>query len=152
MKIIVKILIILVFLVSLQLHAETVSEYDTEKLFAEKKAIIKETLHLTEKESAIFWPIYNDYEKIQIKSFNKRTAHFKGYLQKRNNLSDKQARKLINEYLKLDEEALKYKRKYFKKYNEKLPAKKVYQLFQLEEVMEAGFFSEIAKELPLLDN
>jgi hypothetical protein len=39
--------------------AETVPEIDVETLFAKKKVLVKEALQLTEKEGAVFWPLYN---------------------------------------------------------------------------------------------
>jgi len=50
-----------IFLIPATLYAETVTEIDVAKLFAEKKALVKEGMQLTEKESAVFWPLYDDY-------------------------------------------------------------------------------------------
>ena len=63
MKKYVSILIILILLIPATLLAETLPEDVVEILFAEKKAAIKDSLQLTEKQSAVFWPLYDDYEK-----------------------------------------------------------------------------------------
>ena len=148
MKTILKILIILIFLIPATLYAETVTEIDVAKLFAEKKALVKEAMQLTEKESAVFWPLYDDYEKIDINIFKKRSEHFKKYIHERENLSDKKAESMMHEYLQLEAEALSSKRAMVKKFSNKLPPKKVYQYFVLVELLEAGFFSQIAENLP----
>ena len=148
MKTIAKILIILMLLIPAALIAETNPEIDVEKLFAEKKAFIKEAMQLTEKESAVFWPLYDDYEKFDIGIFKKREAHLRKYMQEHKNLSDKKAEELMNEYLQIEAEALRSKRTLVKKLGEKLPPKRVYQYFVLEELLEAGFFAQIAENLP----
>ena len=54
----------------------------------------------------------------------------------------------MNEYLQIEAEALRFKRALVKKLGEKLPPKRVYQYFVLEELLEAGFFAQIAETLP----
>jgi hypothetical protein len=148
MKTIAKILIILMLIVPAQIPAETFSEIDVEKLFAEKKALIKQAMQLTEKERAVFWPLYDDYEKIDINIFKKRSEHIRRYIHERKSLSDKKAESMMNEYLQIEAEALSSKRAMVKNFSNKLPSKRVYQYFVLEELLEAGFFSQIAENLP----
>ena len=57
-------------------------------------------------------------------------------MQEHINLSDKKAK------------AMNSKRSLVKKFSEILPPKRVYQLFVLEELLEAGFFGQIAENLP----
>ena len=149
MKTTMKMLIVFILLAATPLLAETIPEIDTEKLFAEKRALIEDAMQFSDKESAVFWPLYYEYEKNEKNIFKKRVAHLRKYLKKRETLSDKQAKSLMNEYLDLEAEALKYKREFVQKLNEKLPPKRGYKLFQLEEIIEAGFFCEIADNLPL---
>ena len=148
MKIIAKILIFLMLMAPAPLFAETVPDINVENLFAQKKALVKEAMQLTEKESAVFWPLYDDYEKIDIKIFKKRSEHIRRYIQERKSLSDKKAESMMNEYLQIEAEALSSKRAMVKNFSNKLPPKKVYQYFVLEELLEAGFFSQIAENLP----
>ncbi len=148
MKIKAKILIVLILLAPTLLFAETLPEIDVEALFAKKKALVKEALQLTQKEGAVFWPLYDDYEKIDIDLFKKREAHFKKYMLEHKSLSDEKADAMMNEYLQIEAEALRSKHTMVKKFREKLPAKRVYQYFVLEELLEAGFFSQIAENLP----
>jgi hypothetical protein len=151
MKTKAKILIILILLASAPLFAETVPKIDVEAVFAEKKVLIKEAMQLTEKESAVFWPLYDDYEKIDIKIFKKRSEHIRRYINEHKSLSDKVAESLMSEYLQIEAEALSSKRAMVKNFSGKLPAKKVYQYFVLEELLEAGFFSQIAENLPEIE-
>ena len=54
MKTILKILILSIFVIPTPLSAGTYPEIDVEKLFAKKKELIKESMQLSEKESAVF--------------------------------------------------------------------------------------------------
>lgn len=126
MKTIAKILIFLMLLVPAPQFAETVPEIDVAKLFVAKKALVKEAMQLTEKESAAFWPMYDDYEKIDIKIFKKRSEHIRRYIHERKSLSDKKAESMMNEYLQIEAEALSSKRAMVKIFSNKLPSKKKY--------------------------
>ena len=102
MKTLTKILTMLIFLLPAPLLAENSPEIDVEKLFAEKKVLVRDSMQLTEKESAVFWPLYDDYEKKKINLFKKRAAHFREYIQEHKNLSDKKAKSMMNDYLQIE--------------------------------------------------
>ena len=131
MKIFAKIAIILTLMVSSPTLAETVPKIDVEELFARKKALVKDSMQLTEKESAVFWPLYDDYEKIDKKIFKKRSEHIRRYIQERKSLSDKKAESMMNEYLQIEAEALSSKRAMVKNFSDKLPPQKSISVFRV---------------------
>ena len=145
---IAKILIIMILLMPTFASAETIIEKNLDQILSEKRAMVKETMQLTEKESAVFWPLYDEYEKTQVYSFNRWMTLIRKYLQQRENLSDKSAKKMINEMLEIQAEDVEIKRAYVKKFSEKLPYKRVFQYLLIEERVEAGFNSLIAEDLP----
>jgi GTPase involved in cell partitioning and DNA repair len=144
-------LTVLIFLFPPLLHAEGTLEIDMDNFLTAKKALVKETLQLTEKESTVFWALYDAYVKAQIKIFNRHTALIREHKKKSENLSDKEAEVLINKYLELQADDLKLKQAYVKKFSKKLPYRRVYQFFDLEDRIEAGFFAVVAEELPLIE-
>ena len=148
MKAIARILLIIVLLLPASLLAETLPEIDVEQLTAKKKAIVKDSMQLTEKESAVFWPLYNDYDKILWTSFKRYKELIKKYMQERENLSEKKAKEMMNELLEIQTDDLKHKRVFVKKFRDKLSHKRVFQYFVLEEQFEAGFFAMVAEGLP----
>jgi hypothetical protein len=99
MKTLVKMLAVLIFLFPPLVHAEDSLDIDMNKFSTAKKALVKETLQLTEKESTVFWPLYDAYEEDQINIFNRYIALIKEHRQKSENLSDKEAEVLINKNL-----------------------------------------------------
>ncbi len=150
MKISTKILIILILLIAPPLPAETFPEINMETFLTEKRELVKEVMQLTDSESAVFWPLYDEYEKIIVESINNHSVLIKEYMREHENLSDKKAKAMINELLELQAEQVKNKRVFIKKFSEKLAPKKVLQYFVLEEIIEAGYLSMIAQELPLI--
>ncbi len=137
-------------LIAASLPAETFYEVNMEKFLTEKRKIVKDAMQLTDSESAVFWPLYDEFEKIIVESINKDSVLIKEYMRELENLSDKKAKAMINELLKLQAEHVKNKRVFIKKFSKKLAPKKVLQYFVLEEIIEAGYLSMIAQELPLI--
>mgnify|MGYP000408633717 CR=1 FL=1 len=151
MKTFARILALLLLLVTVPLPAETSPEIDVEKLFALKKELVKDSMQLTQREAAVFWHLYDEYEKKAIDIFNRRAAHIRKYIQEHKNMSDETAKTMLKNYLQIEADALKSKRALVAKFSKKLPLKTVYQLFVFEEILEAGYFSQIAENLPPLE-
>jgi hypothetical protein len=151
MKTIAKILTMIIFLLPATLPAETYPEIDVEKLFAEKKAAIKDHIPLTEEQSTVFWPLYDEYEKKEISIFIRRVSHIREYMQEHKNLSDEKAKLMMNDFLQIEADSLKLKRALVKRFSEILPSKTVFRFFVFEELLEVGFFSQIAEQLPEIE-
>jgi hypothetical protein len=142
------IFIIVIMLVPLSLFAEPYPEIEVEKVFLEKKAFVKDFMQLTDKESAVFWPLYNDYEKLLITSFKRYQALVREYMQVHKNLSDKKAEEMTATLIDIQADDLEKRQAYVQKFREKLPAKRVFQYFVLEDQIGAGFFAMILENLP----
>ncbi|MBT8372951.1 MAG: hypothetical protein KJO34_18450 [Deltaproteobacteria bacterium] len=151
MKTLVKMLTVLIFLFPPLLHAEDSLDIDMNKFSTAKKALVKETLQLTEKESTVFWPLYDAYVEDQIKIFNRHIALIREHKQKSENLSDKEAEVLIKKYLDLQADDLKLKQAHVKKFSKNLPYRRVYQFFDLEDRIEIAFFAAISEDLPIVE-
>ena len=150
MKPIAKIVIIFALLLPLPFQAESFLETDLDDLMTEKRALVKKTMQLTEKESAGFWPLYDEIENYQKSSIKRTAALIRSYLQERKNMSDKKAKAMVDEVLQIQADDLKFKQKYVRKLRGKLTDKKVFQYLLVEERIDAGFNSLIAQELPEL--
>ena len=148
MKPTARILIILIMLTPLSLLAEPYDEIEVVKVFFEKKMLVKDYLQLSDKESSAFWPLYDEYEKLLITRFERYKALIKTYMQEHENLSDKKAKEMTTTLMDIQADYLKNKHTYIKKFSEKVPPKRVFQYFVLEDQIEAGFFSMILENLP----
>ncbi len=148
MKNIGMLLFMFIFIMPAILAAETNSDKEMDQFLAEKRAIVKETMKLTEKESAVFWPLYDDYVKIQVYGYRQWTALIERYLKERENLSEKNAKEMITKMQDLQAEDVEVKRKYANKFSKILPYKRVFEYFLLEEKIDAGLNAFVAEELP----
>jgi hypothetical protein len=148
MKKLVNLLIGFLLLAPAALAAETSSEIDADRIFAEKKAAIKETIPLTEEQGEFFWRLYDQYEKKEMEIYKRRADHIREYMQNYKNMSDEKAEWLMNDYIQIEADAIDLKRKLVKKFGEKLPSKTVMQFFVFQELLEAGFISHVAEKWP----
>jgi len=118
---------------------------------ANKKALVAVNLGLTDAEAKEFWPVYDRYEK-DLKSVNDRlvqviddyTSHFK-------DLSNDQARKLVDDYLAVEEDRAKVRRTYVGDFAKALPGKKVARFYQIENKMDAVVRYDLAATIPVVE-
>ena len=143
-------LIILACLVSSQLPAAEINEFDLDHFLTEKKALVEVNLPLTEQEKQSFWPLYDDYMKESVKLLERRSLLIGKFKQNQETFTDKQARALIEEYFKIVEDGVKVKKSMFTKLRKKLPEIKVLRFFQLEIKIEAGYSSFLAENIPMM--
>lgn len=148
MKTIAKLLIIALILLPTPLFAQNLPEIDMNQLMINKRTLVKEIMQFNEKESAIFWPIYDEIEAMQVTYFNRYDELLDDYMRERVNLSNKKAKTMTKVLLELQADQLKFKQAIVKKLSRKLPDKRVFQYLVFEERFDAGFFALVAEELP----
>ncbi|MEL6943423.1 MAG: hypothetical protein AAFO82_12205, partial [Bacteroidota bacterium] len=100
-----------------------------ERIKAFRAAVFVEELQLTEKEAADFFPIYSAYDK--------EKEELKQELRKaRRNVelvSDEEAKEQIEIFFQLEEQEIDLKRKYFNRFMEVLPIRKVLRIHKAEQ-------------------
>ena len=106
MKYLAKIILLLILSLPTLLTAENHPDIDLDHLFAEKRKLVKETLQLTEKESAVFWPLYDEYKKNRVYIFNRYSALLKKYMQEREGPSNNIAEERMSELSAIQTEDL----------------------------------------------
>lgn len=140
----IKKLIVLTFLVLVSFNAQAQEKSNKEKIEALKAAFITEKLELTEQESKVFWPLYEDYQKdrkmLRVNNNVKDGRNSKPNFEE---MTDAEVNNFIDRKLKLEEETALLKRSYFNKIKEVLPIKKVAKLIQVEK----EFRHEVLKRL-----
>lgn len=115
----------------------------------DKKAIITETMKFTEKESAAFWPIYNEFEHELEKLSGKRIANIKDFAANYDSLTDKKADELIKTSFGFQNDRLSLNEKYYKKFAEVLTPIVAAKYMQLENQIQLILDLSIAANLPL---
>jgi hypothetical protein len=120
-------------------------------LRASKRGIIKESMQLDEKLAAEFWPLYNQYDAEQTKLGDEKLALIQDYAHEFLTMNDQKADQLANQALKLEDQRLALRRKYYDLMKKVLPTTLVVRFFQLENQIDLIVDLQIASNLPIIE-
>lgn len=109
---------------------------------AQRVAYITTQLKLTPEESQTFWPIYNEYKQT-VDEHRKTRGNHKKKMKDMSELSDKEVDEMLQSRFTHEREAIGIEEKYYGKFKQVLPIKKVAEFYQAER----GFKKELLKSL-----
>ena len=112
-----------------------------DKIEAFKIAFFTEKLQLTPEESKVFWPIFNQFE-------NERDALKDKYdldNQKLELMSDKDVEAAIMQHIEMEEQLVKLRRDYVRRFMEVLSVRKVAMLQRIDREFKLALLEEIKK-------
>lgn len=115
----------------------------------DRRAVIAATLKLTEAESRVFWPIYDQYEQDMKKVTDRRLAMLDQYAAKYDTLTDADADVMLNTRYKIDQDAMALKVKYAKKIQKALPSVKALRYVQVQDRIDNTLAGEMLSMIPL---
>lgn len=122
-----------------------------EKLKADKKLIVSNYMELTEAEAKRFWPVYDDYQK-DLQTLNERLlAMLRSYAAdyRGKSLTDEKAKKLLDEWIALEQDEVKQRKGFVPKVMKALPAKKAARYLQIENEYRLLIRHDLAATVPL---
>jgi hypothetical protein len=122
------------------------------KIEADRKLVVAINMGLTESEAKGFWPIYESYQK-DLGQLNQRIVTLiKGYAADYNagTLTDDKAKKMLDEFLSIEDAEVKLKKSYVTKLSKVLPSKKVARYMQIENKIRAIAKYGLADQIPLV--
>lgn len=122
-----------------------------EKLKADKKLIVSKYMELTESEAKNFWPVYEDYQN-DLQKINERLgALLKSYVAdyRSKSLTDDKAKKLLDEWIALEQDDVKQRTAFIPKVMKALPAKKAARYLQIENEYRVLLKYDLATTVPL---
>lgn len=125
-------------------------EVERAALKTEKKALVAQAMEFTDEESKVFWPLYNEYNEKQYVVNTKVYNTIVDYAENFDTLTDEKALELWNSTMQQNDELLKLKKTYFKKFQKILPGKKVVRYFQVENKVWTLINAQLALEIPLM--
>lgn len=130
-----------------QVRDETVLTYEV--IQDERKTLVLDALDLTAEQRADLLPIFDDYlgEMAQIDAA--RVALVKEFLAKYKSISDDDAAALLAKVTTVAQKELDVRKKYFEKFGDVLPARKVLRLWQVENKLDTIIDTELVKDIPL---
>ena len=123
-----------------------------EKLKADKKLIVAKYMDLTESEATKFWPVYEEYQKDLQKIHERLGSLLRSYAteQRNQSLTDDKAKKLLDEWLALEQDDAKRRKSYVSKVLKVLPAKKSARYLQIESEYRTLLNYDLAATVPLV--
>jgi hypothetical protein len=120
-------------------------------LNAQKEQIIKETMQLDEKQAAVFWPIYKDYESALAKLSDEKLAMIHDYAANFMTMNDEKADQLAQRVMALDDQRNALRRQYYDRMRKSLPAVVVARFFQVDNQIQLLVDLKIASNLPIIE-
>jgi hypothetical protein len=123
-----------------------------EKLKADKKLIVSKYMDLTESEATKFWPVYDEYQKDLQKIHDRIGSLLKSYAgeYRSESFTDEKAKKLLDEWLTLEQDYAKQRKSYVPKVLKALPAKKSARYLQIENEYRMLLDYDLASTVPLV--
>jgi hypothetical protein len=116
-----------------------------------KRVLIKESMQLDEKQAAVFWPLYNQYDVEQARLGDQKLALIQDYAHDFLTMTDDKANQLANRALELDDQRQTLRRKYYDLLKKALPTVLVVRFFQLEGQLQLILDLQIASNLPIIE-
>jgi hypothetical protein len=122
-----------------------------EKLKADKKLIVSNYMELTESEAKRFWPVYDDYQKDLQKINERLQSMLQSYAADYRNksLTDEKAKKLLDEWIAIEQDEVKRRTAFAPKVIKALPARKAARYLQIENEYRMLIKYDLATTVPL---
>jgi hypothetical protein len=134
--------------VSAQTEADVISAVRAQ-VGANRQALVAENLGLTESESEAFWPVYREFHNERDQMMDRRVKMLTDFRDNFETLTDEQAKTMLSGYFDLQEDLLKLRKKFVKKFEKVLPQKTTLRYFQIENKLDTIIDYDLASVVPL---
>jgi len=121
-----------------------------EKIKADKKLLVAENMQLTETEAKNFWPVYDKYQNELFILRIRGAKLIEDYAKNYESMTNDAAKKLLDEYLTIEDLRQKVRVAYLPEFRKVLPEMKVTRYYQIENKINAILNFEAAKQIPLV--
>jgi hypothetical protein len=123
-----------------------------EKLKADKKLIVAQYMELSESEAKQFWPVYDEYQQDLRTSNDRLLRLLESYAADHRNksLTDEKAKKLLDEWIAIEQDEGKRRSAFAPKVLQTLPTKKAARYLQIENEYRILLRYDLAATVPLV--
>lgn len=124
----------------------------SDKTKANRKQLVAANMDLTESEADGFWPVYEKYQK-DLNGINQRISKLiESYMAdyQADTLTDEKAKKLIDEFVAIEQAEAAVKASYVPKVSKVLPPKKVARYLQIEYQIRTVWKYGLVEKFPLV--
>jgi len=133
-----------------QSEADVIAAVRTQ-IGANRQKLVAANLELTEQESGAFWPVYREYHNERDILMDRRVAILRDFEDNFDSLTNEQSRQIIDDYFSLQDDLLKLRKKYVKKFRKVLSDKRTLRYLQIENKLDAIIDSELSQIVPLAE-
>jgi hypothetical protein len=141
-----------VSLVAAAATAQTVKdtlEVTRQAVESQRRVLVSGALPLTDAEADAFWPLYDAYEKERRPLDERANKLVADFLAGSASLTDAQAKAMVEEALKVDEERLRLRRAHMGRMAKAVPPRKLARFYQIDNKLDAVVRADIARQVPL---
>jgi hypothetical protein len=123
-----------------------------QKLKADKKLLVAQTVGLTDEEGKAFWPIYDAYQADLQKINDRLSTGIESYAKDYNagTMTEEKATALTREVIAIEESLVSLKKTYVAKLTGVIPATKIARYVQVENKVRAQINYELAAGIPFV--
>ena len=136
---------------SRQLNTDAYIQLLRADLSSKQGQIVRETMQLSDQQSAIFWPIYRQYQAEQSKLIAAKVALVADYANNFSTMTDEKADQLAQQVMQLDEKRMALREKYYATMKEALSPVVAVRFFQVEHQLQLIVDLQIAANLPIIE-
>ena len=105
---------------------------------------------LNKRDSARFWPIYDEYVAEMNKVGDRRVKLITDYAASRDSMSQDEAMRLLKEALDVEKQRIEVKEDFIKKFNKELSARTTARFYHIESKLDAIGDVMRASKIPLI--
>lgn len=118
---------------------------------AQRKAMVGNSMNLSDADAAKFWPLYDQYQAKMDKIDDRHMKELKSYAAHFDTLTDKDAADKLDEVMALQQARLDTQKAYIPKFRSIIAQTKVTRFFQIDNKLHALVQCDIASMVPLAE-
>ena len=122
-----------------------------DEIKADKKQLVAENMKLSEAEAKKFWPIYDQYQNELFILRMRSLKLIENYAENYKSMTNAIAKKLLDEYMTIENLRQKVREAYLPKFRKVLPETKVARYYQIENKINAVVNYQLATQIPLVE-
>lgn len=142
----------LVFALPAQAQQERdVIEVIKSQISTQRQALVAENLNLTAEQSDVFWPLYREFQSKRGPLIDRRIKLLQDFRDNFDGLTDEQSGDIIDRWLSLEDDIVKLRKQYVKKFRKILPEKSTLRYFQVENKLDTIIDYDLSRVTPLAE-
>ncbi|HET9383757.1 MAG TPA: hypothetical protein VFO67_01325 [Gemmatimonadales bacterium] len=126
------------------------TELVLQKIRADKKLLVSESMALTADEATKFWPVYDAFQAELVTLNQRAVTLIESYAANATSMTDAAATRMTDDFVRLEQDRAALLQTYRPKFSKVLPPIKVARYYQIENKIRAIVNFELAKGIPLM--